>query len=142
MNTKQIHFVALVVIAGALVLSACTPGSGDADRLRGVAQQPTPLAVATGMPDISTEMPTPSPAPTETPDISAEMQPLAPALVIEVTREVEVTRIVEVIATPPPAQLVAGIDESAQPCPVKYWRRGRCVATQAQLEAYASEAQP
>lgn len=66
-----------------------------------------------------------------------------PAQVVEATRivvqpvavTVMVTREVVVTATPD----VAGFDESAQPCPARFWRGGRCTATQAQIEAAANE---
>jgi hypothetical protein len=59
------------------------------------------------------------------------------AVAVEVTREV----VVVVTATPDIAGADAqpAMDESAQPCPIKYWRGGRCTATQAQIDAAASE---
>lgn len=60
-----------------------------------------------------------------------------------VVQPVEVTRVVEVVITPTPAiqgfDTQPAIDESVQPCPVIYWRNGRCVATQQQLDDYAAQ---
>lgn len=64
--------------------------------------------------------------------------------VVEATRivnqPIEVTREVVVVVTATPD--VAGfdlaspsVDESVQPCPLKYWRNGRCVANDAQIDA-------
>lgn len=55
---------------------------------------------------------------------------------VEVTREV----VVVVTATPDVAGFdVPAIDESVQPCPVGYWRNGRCVANDAQIEHAAQD---
>jgi hypothetical protein len=126
--------VAGCVVAGVVAVALLAGCSGDGrnsdlDALRGVGAQSTPTAVP------------------------ASVEGLMPAQVVEVTRIIEATRIVEVAQ---PAQVVeiivtatpdiAGFDmsmpaqdESAQPCPVIYWRNGRCEATQAQIEAYAQE---
>lgn len=128
------RFLIVAMLAGALALAACTD-SGDIRDLAGAG------AGASGSP-------TPTDSPTVTPDISTEMQSQPPAPIIEVTRIVEV----QIIITPPPGggtvtpdvagfPSAAGIDESVQPCPARYWRHRRCTATQAQIDA-ASEAQP
>lgn len=97
-----------------------------------------------------------APKATPQPAQIAQPQPQPRTQIVEVTRVVEVaqpaqvvevTRIVEIVATATPDiqgfdMAQPAIDESAQPCPVTYWRNGRCVATQAQLDAYASEVQP
>lgn len=46
---------------------------------------------------------------------------------------------VEVVVTTTPAPEIvgfqsAGVDESVKPCPIKFWKRGRCVATDAQMQ--------
>lgn len=128
-----------VCVAGAL-MTACSSGGGGADSFKATAQ-------AAGV-EVPAEV-----APTESPVALASPTPfpVEPAQQIEVTRIVTqpaqiIERTVEVIitATPDIAGFddVAGVDESIQPCPVKYWRNGRCVATDAQIEQYANEVQP
>lgn len=147
MNTR---ILLVVTLAGALMLSACSNTDGATVQN---------LRAAAGIPATATTEPaTLTPQPTETPDLQPEAitapatlrqaQDIAAApVIIEVTREVvdvqqvETTRIVIVTATPEPAP-TAGVDESPQPCPAKYWRRNRCTATQAQIEQAASEVQP
>jgi hypothetical protein len=112
--------IAAGVMLAAATMTACS-GTGNNSAIRELAGAGAPA--------------TPPPLPTETPD-------LAPPP----TQIIEATRIVEVVITPTPD--IAGfpsapvIDESAQPCPILYWKRGRCIATQAQIEQAASEVQP
>lgn len=125
-----------------LALAACGgEGSGSVNRLRdavnGGTAQPTP----------QTQTQT---QPAQVIEVTRIVEIEQPAQVIESTRVVEVpaTVVVVVTATPDiqgfsaPAESVPQVDESVQPCPVIYWRGGRCTATQAQLDAYASEVQP
>lgn len=121
-------------MALAVLLSACSSGDGNSRaelrKLAGVESSPSPQIVLTA---------TPQPESTERP------------VIIEVTREiaqpVEVTRIVEVTPEPLPTADIQGfsepaVNEDAQPCPKPFWKRNRCVATDAQIEAYANEVQP
>lgn len=133
--TKRIAFAAL--LAGAL-LAACSNTDGSSVQS---------LRAAAGI-EATAPAPTaqPTPQPTDTPDIAPQTftQPAQTAQVIEVTRivpatvQVEVTRVVvqEIQVTPAVMPPPSGIDESIQPCPAKYWRKGRCIATQAQIDAY------
>lgn len=136
MATK--HFIFLSEAAGALALAlmlvACS-GDGDSRaelrKLAGVTQEPA-----------QTSSPSPQAESTEPTQIIPTAQP---AQVLEVTREVvqpvEVTRIVEVTPTPDIAGFTASppIDESVQPCPKPFWKRGKCHATQKQIDDYARE---
>lgn len=119
-------------IAGALVLmlAGCTGNGagGSVDNMRQMisgGQPPAQLAA----------QPTPYAAqivPTTTPDFS-DVQPAMQAQPTTLPVYIEAT------PAPQPAAIVAGIDESAQPCPARYWHRGRCTATAAQLAAYAQQ---
>lgn len=146
MATKDFN-VSLPLAAGAMalaiMLAACSSGDGNSRtelrKLAGVTE-----AQATSLPS-----PTLPPSPTETPDFIPPV-PTSQPVIVEVTREsvsvqqIEVTRIVEVVITATPdiqGFSEPAIDESAQPCPIRYWKRGRCTATQAQIEA-ASEVKP
>ncbi len=125
-------------LAGMLLATGCSnTDGGSVQSLRAAAG-----VIATPQVSPATDTPAP-PQPTETPPaISTEMP--QPPQVIEVTREVlatvqvEVTRVVvqEIQVTPAVMPPPSGIDESIQPCPAKYWRKGRCIATQAQIDAY------
>lgn len=150
MATKDFN-VSILKAAGALVLAMMLAGCGSggdssirelagAGAISTTAAQPTPPATAAPLP--------PSPAPTQPPQQPQVIEVTRP---VEVTRQVvdvqqvEVTRIVEVIITPTPdiaGFQDSGIDESAQPCPARYWKRNRCIATDAQIDAYAHEVQP
>jgi hypothetical protein len=94
-------------------------------------------------------------APTETPDFGDVQPALQSPATVEVTRIVVVTAPAPVvtppataidIATPTPEiqgfDAMTTVDESVQPCPAGYWRRGRCVATDTQIEQAAHDAQP
>lgn len=126
-------------LAGILLATGCSNSDGGSvQSLRAAAG-----VIATPQASPPTETPPAPPQPTETPPaISTEMP--QPPRVIEVTREVqatvqvEVTRVVvqEIQVTPAVMPPSSGIDESIQPCPAKYWRKGRCIATQAQIDAY------
>jgi hypothetical protein len=100
-------------------------------------------------PATATALSPPTRAPTETPDFGAAQPALQAPLptpppppqpttaVLIVVQTVEATRLVEVVVTPTPALAQSGIDESAQPCPAPFWRRGRCTASAAQIAQYA-----
>jgi hypothetical protein len=124
--------VAGCIVAGVVAVALLAGCSGDGrnsdlDALRGAGAQSTPMPTA----------------------VAASV----PAQIVEVTRIVEVTQPAQVIEVPFAVEIIvtatpdiAGFDmsmpaqdESAQPCPVIYWRNGRCEATQAQIEAYAQE---
>lgn len=150
-----------VILCGVLlaVMTACS-GAGDgtgAAAFRATAQA---AGVATGA-EIDTQnegaapvAPTPQPLPTVTPDMQPQAftQPIVQAVEVAATPTPTdqpaqplptVTPDVQgfaVVPTVPAADM--GIDESAQPCPARYWKRGTCTATAAQIEAYASEVQP
>lgn len=129
----------IVTLCAVLMLAACsTTGGGSVQSLRAAAG-----VIATPQASPPTETPPAPPQPTETPPAISTGMPQPPR-VIEVTREVqatvqvEVTRVVvqEIQVTPAVMPPPSGIDESIQPCPAKYWRKGRCIATQAQIDAY------
>lgn len=128
------HTLNALLMAGALMLAACGSG-GDNSAIRdlaGAGAQPTPAPTAT-----------PAPLPTDTPAPPAQV-----VQQVEVTRIVEATVEVQIIVTATPDiagfQIVAAIDESAQPCPARFWnhKRHRCMATDAQIEQAAREVQP
>lgn len=134
---RVVHVVSLAV-AGAVavaVLAGCGDGGqgGSLDALRPIGQ---PIVEATSVPATSSTLPA------QIVEKPVEVTKIVEATVI-VDRPVEVTRVVEIVATPTPepAPEINGfdmsrpaVDESTQPCPLKYWKRGRCVATQAQIE--------
>lgn len=113
----------------ALMLAGCGGGSGGGVRA-------TAEALGTTFPTEATRI---------------VVQPVEVTRIVEATviveqpvvQPVEVTRVVEVVITPTPAiqgfDTQPAIDESVQPCPVIYWRNGRCVATQQQLDDYAAQ---
>ena len=132
-------------LAGMLLATGCSnTDGGSVQSLRAAAG-----VVATPQASPPTETPPALPLPTETPPAISTGMPQPPR-VIEVTREVqatvqvEVTRVVvqEIQVTPAVMPPPSGIDESIQPCPEKYWRKGRCIANDATVEAYANEVQP
>lgn len=132
---RVVHVVSLAVVGAVAVavLAGCSgdgSGSGSLDALRPIGRQ---IAETTSTPATSPTLPA---------------QIVEKTVVVEATvivdRPVEVTRVVEIVATPTPD--VAGfdmsrpaVDESVQPCPAKFWKRGRCVATQAQIDQAAGE---
>lgn len=144
-------------MAACVALTACSGDNAGSDssaaalRARYGATQPAQVDAqpATDQP-APTLTPTAQISATETPDMQPQSiaAPVAtvealptiaqPAQVVEVTP----TAAVIVTPTPQPVQIVAGIDESMQPCPARFWKRGRCTATQAQIDAAASEVQP
>lgn len=125
-------------MAGALALAGC---SGDQTAYRAQLQ----ALQGTQQPPQPTSTPTPPAlmlAPSETPDLVQIGVPVPLAQIVTQTVYVEVSRqvvqLVEATTTPQPAKIGAGaVDESTQPCPVIYWRKGRCIATDAQIGAYA-----
>lgn len=139
---RRLWQVVAVCVCACVLLSLATACSGsnagnDSSALRAKYGQPAQSEAQAGAP--ATDQPTP------TPQISATDTPDAQPLRVEVTRIIEATRIVEVVVTATPditGFQNSGIDESAQPCPVKYWKRGRCIANDATVEAYANEVQP
>jgi hypothetical protein len=140
MKTK-IPILMLIVLAGfLLVMLAGCGGSGGGVRATAEALGTTFPTIAKATPD--------APVYVEPTAVPAVQSPLSE---ISGREEIEVTRIVEVVvtATPDiqgfPAPDAAGflnapvyVDEDVQPCPVKYWKRGRCVANDTQIEAYAA----
>jgi hypothetical protein len=145
----------LAGIAACAMLAACSSGGG-ADSLRATAQAagvsvPAEQPTAQTIEQPAQTTPTPFPAnpvrivDAQQVEVTRIVKVTQPAQMIEVTHIVEATVEVPVIVTATPdiaGFQDAGIDESVQPCPIKYWKRGRCVATDAQIEAYASEVQP
>ncbi len=137
---KHNKFATLIALAGVLALmAACSTGGDGRAELRKLAGAETPRPTA------QRSIPTPQPAQI------IEVTRIAPAQVVEVTRVVEVqqppqvvevTRVVVVEVTPEITGFdMPAVDESVQPCPRKFWKRGRCTATQQQIEQ-AAEVQP
>lgn len=135
MKTK--YFFTVSMLIGALALVACGSDNGSNSAIRdlaGAGAQTTPAPTA--QPTLRQSQDATPPPATETPDFHPQPQP---------AQIMEVTRIVEVVITPTPdiqGFSAPAIDESAQPCPARFWKRGRCTATAAQIEQYAHEAQP
>lgn len=136
----------LFALAAALVLSACSTDSGTSReellRLAGAQAEMTAQPAPTPLPTIASM---PAAMPTTAIDVAAAQRVLAES-VTPVIVEVPVV----VTATPAPMPTVTpdvagfdapAIDESAQPCPARFWRAGRCTATPAQI-AQASEVTP
>jgi hypothetical protein len=130
------------ILAGALLLASCTsrrpvqttsPPAQIGARIEQA--PPTPLPTATPAPE--------QVAPTETPAFD-EAQPVIQPQPTQIATAEPAT------ATPEPAPTMTpdvqgfsmSSDEGPEPCPAPFWKRGRCTATQAQIEQYASEAQP
>lgn len=123
-HRRFVRFVALALTVAAVLLLAGCGGEG------GGGVRATAEALGTRFPSAQT------PA-----EVTREA-----TVVVEATRivnqPVEVTRevVVVVTATPDVAGFdVPAIDESVQPCPVGYWRNGRCVANDAQIEHAAQD---
>jgi hypothetical protein len=124
-----------------LVLTSCTRSSGDIRNLAGAGAQNVPVQQPTALPP---------PLPTDTPPAIqlAIVEATQPAQVIEITRIVEMPVIVtvtpDVIGYPTETfhDLTRAIDESTQPCPARFWKHGRCTATQTQIDQAAQEVQP
>lgn len=132
----------VIILAGVLMLASCTsrqpvqntspPAQADTHIEQA---PPTPLPTATPPPE--------QVAPTETPAFDVAQPVIQPQPTQIATAE-------PATATPSPAPTMTpdvqgfsmSIDEGPEPCPAPFWKRGRCTATAAQIEAYASEAQP
>jgi hypothetical protein len=141
---------ASMLLLGSL-LAACVD-TGNVNTLRRMIDRPT----TTPHPTQRLE-PSLTPTPTETPDFNNAQS------VIQAPQVIEVPVTVLVVATPTPDiqgfSDAPAVDERIQPCPVRYWKspdprsegigtmtedrgRGRCHATEAQIEQYAQEVQP
>lgn len=136
---KSLKVVSALALT-ALLLAACDGSGGQGGSLEGL----RPAGQTVGAPATSA----PAPVATALPVIGKEVQTVVVESTVVVDRPVEVpvevTREVVVVVTATPeiagfAPVQPGIDESVQPCPAKYWKGGRCVATQAQIDAWASE---
>lgn len=142
--------VLIVFAFVALLLAACSSGGG-ADSLRATAQA-AGVVVPSSEGSAPAEQPTAQPTeqPATEPARSVDVQQVEVTRIVEVTQPaqiIETTRVVIVTATPLPTPDIqgfqdSGIDESVQPCPIKFWKRGRCVANDATVESYANEVQP
>jgi hypothetical protein len=133
----------LTLLPLVFTLAACGR-DGTIDQLRQRVDASPTLAPATS---------TPIPQPTETPDFGDAQPALQAPATVEVTRIVVVTAPAitppaTAIDTPTPTPEIQGfdamttVDESVQPCPARFWWRRRCVATEAQIEQAAHDAQP
>lgn len=135
------RFFAAAILAGVLSVAGC--GSDDNSAVRKLAGPSSSSRQAAQIAPPALTV-TSAPLPTVTPDLQPETV-VQPAQIIETTRIVEVTRIMPatvqiiVTATPDVVGFEPAIDESVQPCPARFWKRGRCTATAAQIEAYANE---
>lgn len=130
------------VLMLSMLLAACsTDGDSRAElrKLAGVEASPTPLR-----PTQIVLTATPQPESTEPPVVIEATREIAQP--VEVTQAAQIIeRTVEVVITATPdiqGFQDSGIDESVQPCPKPFWKRGRCVATDATVEAFANELQP
>ena len=132
----------------ALLLAGCGGGSGGGVRATAEALGTTFPTGATPRPVQSVAMVVATRSVKDVEQVRVEVpvvQPVEVTRIVEVpvVQPVEVTRIVEVVVTATPAiqgfDTQPAIDESVQPCPVIYWRNGRCVATQQQLDDYAAQ---
>lgn len=153
---KKIGLLMLIVAAGFLLvlLAGCGGGSGGGVRATAEALGTTFPTEATPQPVQSVTMVVATRIVKDVEQVRVEVpvvQPVEVTRIVEATviveqpvvQPVEVTRVVEVVITPTPAiqgfDTQPAIDESVQPCPVIYWRNGRCVATQQQLDDYAAQ---
>lgn len=78
------------------------------------------------------------------PDVRTVVQTVVVPVEVPVEVPVVVTATPDIQGFPAPdaagyAMPGSVIDESVQPCPVPFWKNGRCTATQAQMDAYALE---
>jgi hypothetical protein len=116
------------------LLAACGD-TGNVNTLRRMIDRPSTTSHPTARVELSA-----TPSPTETPDFG-NAKPI-----IQATQVIEVPVTVIVIATSTPDiqgfSNAPAVDESVQPCPVRFWKRGRCTATEAQIDQYAQEVQP
>jgi hypothetical protein len=149
---KSARFMAAMLAT--VIISGCGNGDGGSavgQLARENTSPPTPAAqvVATATPP-----PAFAPAPTETPDYADPQPAMQPQPAQSIPTQLPTMQPPQVEMAPTITPLaptetpdiagfaMPGIDESTQPCPARFWKRGRCNATPAQIAAYANEVQP